>query len=360
MYRPRTPPSPTGRLRWAALSLALLGASGARADRASLPWLGPAHSAKSDTTRAQVNAKCEGCHVEEAQQWRGSLHQNAFKDPLFQRAYTLEPLAFCRGCHAPEADPAKAPAPELAELGVACTTCHVEAGSVVTASRVSGRSPHPVKADPALATRNACARCHEFQFPTLPGVAMQSTLSEHRLSTANNRECQSCHMPLDPRTNKRTHDFSVLKSPQMIRSGVQVSASRWNATSIEVTLRPGNIGHAFPTGDLFRRLELRACVDRGGREVCAPPAHLGRKYRVQTTAQGTLRIPIADTRVAAPGTAPPSTVRLPFDFDIEGLPVRWSVVYQRADDAMAKLFSLDQKTDEITVSSGVLAARATN
>jgi hypothetical protein len=357
MYRRATPsPRTPNRARWAALSLGLLGASAASADGARLHWLGPARGAKTDTTRAQLNAKCEGCHVEEAQQWRGSRHQQAFKDPLFQRAYTLEPLAFCRGCHAPEADPARPPAPELAELGVACTTCHVEAGNVVTASRVSGRSPHPVKADPALATRTACARCHEFQFPTLPGVAMQSTLSEHRRSTASSRECQSCHMPLDPQRHKPTHDFSVLSRPELIRSGVQVTAARWNATSIEVTLRPGNIGHAFPTGDLFRRLELRACVDQAGREVCSPPAHLGRQYRVQTTPQGTLRIPISDTRVAAPGTAPPSTVRLPFDFDISKLPVRWSVVYQRADDAMAKLFGLEQKTDEITVASGHIGA----
>jgi hypothetical protein len=189
---------------------------------------------------------------------------------------------------------------------------------------------------------------------------MQSTLTEHRLSTASGRECQSCHMPLDSGRRKPTHDFSVLSKPEFIRSGVQVSAARWTANSIELTLRPGNIGHAFPTGDLFRRLELRACVDQAGREVCARPAHLGREYRVQATPQGTLRIPIADTRVAAPGTAPPSTVRLPFDLDISKLPVRWSVVYQRADDTMAKVFGLDQKTDEITVASGLLGAAPTH
>jgi len=298
--------------------------------------------------------------VQEAAEWRGSLHQQAFRDSLFQRAYALEPLAFCRGCHAPEADPAGPPPQELAELGVACTTCHVEAGNVVTASRVSGRSPHPVKADPALATGEACARCHEFQFPTLPGVAMQSTLSEHRASSASARECQSCHMPLDATRHERTHDFRVLGNPELIRSGVQVSATRWNASSIELTLRPGKIGHAFPTGDLFRRVELRACVEQGEREICAPPAHLGRQYRVQATAEGTLRIPIADTRVAAPGTAPPRTVRLSFDREISQFPVRWSVVYQRADDAMAKVFGLEQKTDEITVASGRIPAGANN
>ena len=40
--------------------------------------------------------------------------------------------------------------------------------------------------------------------------------------------------------------------------------------------------------------------------------------------------------------------------------MRWSVVYQRADESMAKLFGLDQKTDEITVASGTVDAVVTN
>ena len=345
---------PSGKARWGLLACALLCGTSVHADTAKLSWLGPARLAKSDGLRAELNARCEGCHVEEARQWRQSLHRQAFSDDLFQRAYTLEPLAFCRGCHAPEADPALPPSAELAEIGVACTTCHVETGNVVTASRASGKAPHPVRVDPALATRQACARCHEFDFPTLAGVAMQSTLTEHASSTFSARECQSCHMPLAAQSHKPAHDFSVLANPELIRSAVRVSAARWNDSSIEVTLRAGVVGHAFPTGDLFRRLELRACVDQGGRVVCAPPAHLGRQYRVELTPHGTERVPVSDTRVAAPGTAPPSTVRLRFDSDVSQLGVSWSVVYQRADDAMAKLLGLEPKSDEITVASGKL------
>jgi hypothetical protein len=350
MYR-RTSKATSSRLLL--LCGALLGASAASADSAKLRWLGPAQRAKADAHRAGLNARCQGCHVAEAEQWGRSLHRQAYSDRLFQSAYTLEPLAFCRGCHAPEADPQRAPPPELLRLGVACTTCHVEADSTVTASQASGRAPHPVRADAALSTRQACARCHEFEFPLLPGVKMQSTLREHASSTESTRECQTCHMPPDAR-GKPSHDFSVLGNPELIRSAVRVSAERWNATSIEVTLRAADVGHAFPTGDLFRRLELRACAAHEGGETCAAPAHLGRQYRVRVTAQGTERVPIADTRVAAPGTAPPSTVRLLFDRDISKLAVRWSVVYQRADDAMAKVFGLDQKADEISVASGRL------
>jgi hypothetical protein len=354
MYRPTLP----SRASWAALSCTWLGVAAAHADSARLGWLGPAPLGKSDgPARAQLNARCEACHVEEARQWRGSLHRQAFTDRLFQAAYTLEPLAFCRSCHAPEADPERPPAPELAELGVACTTCHVESGNVVTASHRSGKAPHPVRSDPAFATQKACARCHEFDFPALPGVAMQSTLSEHARSTFSARACQGCHMPLDVERHKPSHDFSVLGNPDMIRRAVRASATRWNDRSIEVTLRAREVGHAFPTGDLFRRLELRACVEQAGRQICAPPAHLGRQYRVHVTPRGTERVPVADTRVAAPGTAPPSTVRLPFEIDVSKLVVRWSVVYQRADDAMAKLFGFDPRADEIPVASGELTAR---
>jgi hypothetical protein len=344
--------------RGAVTLVAALGASVAHADRAALSWLGPATGTKNHAAaRGRENARCEGCHVEQAEQWRRSLHRAAYDDPVFQRAYTLEPLAFCRGCHAPEAPPSAPPAAELGALGVACTTCHLDPRGVVTAVHVSGRAPHPVQSEPALGTRAACARCHQFDFPTLPGVTMQSTLDEHARSTSSARECQSCHMPLDGKRRRR-HDFSVLAAPDFLRSAVRVSAERWDGHSIQLELTPANIAHAFPTGDLFRRLELRACVSLPDSESCAAPVHLGRSYRVQLTPHGTLRIPVADTRVAAPGAAPPSRVRLVFDVDIQGLPIRWSVSYQRADEAMAKLLGLDPEVDAISVASGVLSAGA--
>src|SRR5574343_638477 len=56
------------------------------------PWHGEGRS----------NEPCEGCHAEIAAEWRGSEHHTAFTDPVFQRAYGVEPLPFCRRCHAPE------------------------------------------------------------------------------------------------------------------------------------------------------------------------------------------------------------------------------------------------------------------
>ncbi|MBL8744343.1 MAG: hypothetical protein JNK04_24720, partial [Myxococcales bacterium] len=65
----------------------------------ALPGPAPRDSADSPTLS---NASCEGCHSSIAKEWRGSLHQQAWHDPVFQKALAIEPEPFCRGCHAPE------------------------------------------------------------------------------------------------------------------------------------------------------------------------------------------------------------------------------------------------------------------
>jgi hypothetical protein len=54
------------------------------------------------TVHAQ-NTDCLGCHPAIASEWAGSQHRSSFVDESFTRAHTIEPLAFCRGCHAPTA-----------------------------------------------------------------------------------------------------------------------------------------------------------------------------------------------------------------------------------------------------------------
>src|SRR6185295_15214718 len=62
---------------------------------------------------AQRNATCEGCHEDEAREWRASMHAQSDADPVYRRALAREPMPFCRGCHAPEASPAADAPPRL-------------------------------------------------------------------------------------------------------------------------------------------------------------------------------------------------------------------------------------------------------
>src|SRR5437867_1735558 len=101
------------------------GARGATGERTE-PLPGPARSeaARSNDPEAD-NKACEHCHADIAREWRGSLHAGAWTDSVFQQAYAIEPVAFCRGCHAPEADPSAEPPRGAQHVGIGCTTCHV-------------------------------------------------------------------------------------------------------------------------------------------------------------------------------------------------------------------------------------------
>lgn len=336
-----------------------------RADHAESPLRalpGPAPRGHGSDPSAE-NRACEGCHSEIASEWRGSMHQEAYVDPVFQEALALEPFPFCRGCHAPESDPRAEASPAAQEVGVGCTTCHVEGHDVVGVNDVpADGARHAVVSDARLATVDACARCHQFDFPAMKGAPMQNTVAEHASSKLASVTCQGCHMrPVGEGATKHlSHRFGVLSDPSVIRSAASVSARREGARSVRVSIEPANVGHAFPTGDMFRRLEVRAeAVDANGRVVeRAPLVHLVRSFAERPKASREVdfsRVQVGDTRVPAPGAGDGRNVELRFERPTDGLHIRWTLVYQRMSTAMAASFGVEQARDEVVVAEGLLA-----
>ncbi len=303
---------------------------------------------------AAVNLTCEGCHRTIAAEWRGSLHHRAWDDPVFLTAYAIEPLGFCRGCHAPEADPAHVPPEGARRLGVGCVTCHVQGADVLGSHARSARvGAHAVVADARLASSAACERCHQFDFPQPQRAPMQGTADEHRASPHAAEACQSCHMAsvrVEGELPHRSHDFRVLGDAARLRSAVTARAARVDDRAVTVSLSAARIGHAFPTGDMFRRLEVRArVVDASGATVvAATPVVLARRFSMQRNEH----LQIADDRVPASGEA--REARLEFAAPIDGRAVRWEVAYQRLDARMAKAFGVDTNADEVIVAEGTL------
>jgi hypothetical protein len=151
----------------------------------------------------------------------------------------------------------------------------------------------------------------------------------------------------------------------MIRRAATVTAERIDGGRVRVTIAPAGAGHAFPTGDLFRRLEVRAEAVDGHEAIVAraPSVALQRSFadRPRDAAGADLtfqRVPARDTRVAPPGGAP-STVELALPEALPEARVRWRVVYQRMATPMAEAFGIEQARDEITVAEGELPAVAT-
>lgn len=325
-------------------------------DEAALP---PPPPTSEGRDLAAENARCEGCHEDVAAEWRGSLHQRSWEDPVFLAAYSIEPLAFCRGCHAPEADPERPPDAAARAVGVGCVTCHTASLDVAGGPPLpaGAAAPHPIGADPALATTAACAGCHEFDFPRREGALMQGTLSEHRASPYSNTVCQSCHMKATSRARGapgKSHRFGVLDEPEVLRAAVSAEAFPRTDRSIVVRLRAAEVGHAFPTGDMFRRLEVRARVQgAGGEPIRAPSVVLERVFRVHVGKNGiTDRAEVRDDRVPASGA--PRDVVVVFPEDVGGRAVRWEVAYRRMGPTLAASFGLDLEDDEVIVARGTL------
>jgi hypothetical protein len=299
------------------------------------------HRGSSEPARLHRNAACVDCHEEAAAQWSASLHRAAFTDPDFAAAYAHEPTRFCRGCHAPEAAPEHESPGAAAELGVACVTCHVPQGAALPSdgvlaamtittgerSAASEAAPHPIVRDPAFTTTAACAACHDFDHPHAPGVPMQSTVREHQRSPAAGDGCVGCHMR-DPPRGPVHHGFAASRDHERLRAALEIHALRPEPARILISLRPRAIGHAFPTGDMFRQVLVEAdATDEQGDPLAGDQRILGKIYQDRLAGSSRGRVLLEDTRLL-PGAE--AVVELDLS-GAEALPVHWRVVYQRID-----------------------------
>jgi Cytochrome c554 and c-prime len=297
------------------------------------PW--PSRQTPLIPDPALLNAECESCHPVEAEQWRSSFHAKAYVNPAFQRALAIEPLAFCRGCHAPESNPLTEGKVKLQELGVACVSCHIVDGPVLATEGNHSASPHSISRTPAFGTSYACVRCHEFPFPgesAKSGVElMQNTVAEHRASEYRDVSCASCHMSRDSK-GRRDHRFDVTRNPSFLRNALGVKVTRFPSGRVEFQLTSKGVGHAFPTGDLFRR--IRVHIDVLGPEystLTSADAFLTRTFETTKSPAGvTRRVNTSDTRISADPTKPS---RVSFDFSLQSLkfPILYSITYERVE-----------------------------
>ncbi|HYP88142.1 MAG TPA: multiheme c-type cytochrome, partial [Polyangiaceae bacterium] len=306
---------------------------------------------------ARLNAGCEGCHAQIGREWRDSWHARAHTDAAYQRALAIEPLRFCQGCHAPEADLA-GPVPEAAvQLGVACVTCHVVQGQLLGATTPSGAAPHAVVRDARLDGNGACAACHEFEFPDRSArrapELMQSTLSEHARSAQRDRTCASCHMPLSQQGGAahRSHAFLGGHDTALVKHAVDVTAER-HGDSARITLTPRDLGHAFPTGDLFRRLEVSA-------EAIGPEWQVsGSQRRFLTRHWQRLPSPFGVVLRSATRDDRPLNDALVVDLSLgpaaASLPIAWRVAYQRVEHPRSDHEDDSKLEGEIELASGTL------
>jgi hypothetical protein len=180
---------------------------------------------------------------------------------------------------------------------------------------------------------------------------MQSTITEHRASPAASIACTACHMPRE--RGHASHAFVASRDPAHVRAAVSVRARRLDDTRVEVSLASRVEGHAFPTGDLFRRVEVLAEAV-GPDEVLLASAtrYLARHFPVAPIEPGGPR-----ARTIGPddrlGVAPIAIV-LDLGELARGRLVRWRVAYQRVAHPRSSDESAAALDGEVVLAEGQL------
>ena len=237
---------------------------------------------------------CAACHAEVYADWSTTRHRLAWDNAVFQDGFAREPLPRCIHCHAPLAAqraavgslprrkppgitvaPAAdlhAPPPIEAGLlheGISCAVCHIRDGAILVAKAVQPKDQtpmHDVRVTPSLRDPVFCANCHQFGFSG-SSLQMQTTYDEWQRYQAGGGEgtCQSCHMPGGRHLFRGAWDVPLLR---------RSLGWRFTPSTHTLSLWSKEVGHHYPTGDLFRHLTVEADVDGGWQEI----ARLGRTY----------------------------------------------------------------------------------
>ncbi len=254
----------------------------------------------------QTSKDCAPCHEAAYRNWNKTRHRVALTNELYRESHEREPSPWCVNCHAPLRLSGSEKQPYLEDEGVSCLVCHAREGKILvkqqpaaslgahsgdtqTASlpvppqRVPAHTPgtkmasvpapgsgvraHSYLIDERLKDERFCEGCHEFNFPTAAtamregnalhytGQPMQSTVSEYRSSAFyGSVTCSGCH--LFPYTAV-SHSFPGGHALDRLKNDLRLEVTRTAPGQITLRVYAQGIGHAFPTGDLFRTLRVR-------------------------------------------------------------------------------------------------------
>lgn len=222
------------------------------------------HSHKRDKKWESSN-QCKNCHKKEFDEWSFSMHKKSYSNFFFKEALKEEPRLWCLNCHAPFHE-----LKEISNLkedenlseGIGCTICHVKDGEIFGKRNRIDLKEHKVLEDKSLKNGELCKNCHEFNFtethePSIrySNFPMQTTFSEFKefQNVHKKDSCNSCHL------KNSLHDFSGPNDKIFLKKNVLMDFNLIKENEnyiLKVKIKIPKIGHAFPTGDLFRSVNI--------------------------------------------------------------------------------------------------------
>jgi Cytochrome c554 and c-prime len=224
----------------------------------------------------QTSADCASCHKTVYDNWLKSRHRVALTNELYRESHEREPSPWCVNCHAPLRLSGAEKTPYKGEEGISCLVCHAREGKIMTGAlpaQTTAPLAHTYTIRPEFKDERMCENCHDFNFPTAATAMsegkhfrytqqpMQSTIEEYRSSGYSGRvTCQNCHLFSG---TAESHSFPGGHALERLKNDLKLDIERGDVGHITVRLSAHGIGHAFPTGDLFRTLRVRLSDSAG-------------------------------------------------------------------------------------------------
>ncbi len=244
---------------------------------------------------------CGQCHREIYDEWKTSIHAQAYQDPFFQAYWKKDKhIWVCLNCHTPlenqqatlikdiprgrvekaHQEPNPQYDAEYQKEGVTCAACHVRDGAILGPFDDSA-APHPTQFDPAFRTTQVCYRCHNVisgpvQFYRIGPCGTYAEYEGKFFMKERGMICQSCHMleitrPVaegGPIRQGRQHHWRGGHDPEMIKRAVAIQVVADPSTPragekvrVVMTLINAGAGHKLPTGDPDRHFTVEFAVE---------------------------------------------------------------------------------------------------
>lgn len=208
------------------------------------------------------SAQCAECHQDVYDEWLGSQHERAWKNPLVAQISDQFRNKICIDCHAPR------PVLETGlgkrvlarqtgrDDGVNCFSCHDMGGGRMAASTQGLSGECAPTFDARLRTVDHCAVCHN----------QHGTVDEWRETDFARmdpvQDCVSCHMTPVERTRADGTKYQGFDHRMLAGHDIEVIRQAPELTAeivdnrVEVSVTNRGAGHNFPTDERHRAVDL--------------------------------------------------------------------------------------------------------
>ena len=212
--------------------------------------------------RADSWQACGRCHEKVYREWKGTLHAEAWNDPVFRMAAGNPPKLECRGCHSMEpilerdisTDVSYRPLfrPDRKEEGVNCLSCHGLRGGAVAATRDIPGAPCNPRRDERLSSPVFCGACHN---------PSHFAYDEWKAG-GDSKSCSDCHARKE---GKFTHRMRGVHEPDFLKTAVSLACSvADDRLTVALTNRSG---HKLPAEVPSRILRVLIRIDDATEEL---------------------------------------------------------------------------------------------